>query len=229
MSTQYSASIKEDYPHPTINEEPPRPTLVRENSIQTRYVTMLLDLDNISSTYNIYAAFFTWFLLAGCNIPLTVIKYHLLTTTTVIILPSTFTSLSALDDNPTISSSQVASTLVKQIKNVPLLYFAAFCSGIGSLGMSWLWFRYRTNYVWIINRIFLPGCLHSLAGLISTFVNVYSSQHGHWSVTAWATATATGGAMLITGALFSVYNFWMLAKVKQNHQDEMQQINKIMV
>lgn len=149
--------------------------------------------------------------------------------TAVIILPSTFTSLSTLDQNPTISSSEVASTLVNGIKNVPLLYFAAFCSGIGSLGMAWLWFRYRTNYVWITTRIFLPGCLHSLAGLISTLVNVYSSQHGNWSVTAWATAASTGGAMLITGTLFSVYNFWVLAKVKKNHAEEMQDVNKIMV
>lgn len=119
--------------------------------------------------------------------------------------------------------------MVKEVKNVPLLYIAAFCSGIGSLGMAWLWFRYRTNYVWILNRIFLPGALHSLAGLISTFVNVYSSQHGTWSVTAWATAAATGGAMLINGTLFSVYNFSILAKVKKSHQEEMEQVNKIVV
>lgn len=173
---------------------------------------MLLDLDSISNTYNLYASFSTWILLAG-----------------FIILPSTFTSLSTLNENPTISSSQVASAVLKEVKNVPLLYLAAFCSGIGSVGMLWLWYKYRANYVWIINKIFLPGCLHSLAGLISTFVNVYSSQHGHWSVTAWATAAATGGAMLITGTLYSIYNFSILAKVKKSHEDEMQQFNKIIV
>jgi hypothetical protein len=119
--------------------------------------------------------------------------------------------------------------VVEEVKNVPLLYLAAFCSGIGSLGMAWLWFKYRANYIYISNRIFLPGCLHSLAGLISTLVNVYSSQHGNWSVTAWATAAATGGIMFITGTLFSVYNFSILAKVKKNHEAEMQQFNKIVV
>jgi hypothetical protein len=40
---------------------------VRENSAQTRYMAMLLDQDNISNAYNVYASFFTWFLLAGCT------------------------------------------------------------------------------------------------------------------------------------------------------------------
>lgn len=147
----------------------------------------------------------------------------------VIILPSTFTSLNTLNESSAISSSQIAAAVLKEVKNVPLLYFAAFCSGVGTLGMAGLWFKYRANYVWIINRIFLPGCLHSLAGLISTFVNVYSAHNGNWSVTAWATAAATGGAMLITGVLFSVYNFSILAKVKKEHREEMEKFNEITV
>lgn len=146
----------------------------------------------------------------------------------VIILPSTFTSLSALGDDPTISTSQI-STILKEVKNIPLLYLAAFCSGIGTMGMAWLWFKFRANYVWIINKIFLPGCLHSLAGFISTFVNVYSGQHGNWSVTAWATAAATGGAMLITGTIFAVYNWSILAKVKKGHKEDMKQFSNVTV
>lgn len=95
--------------------------------------------------------------------------------------------------------------------------------------MIWLWIRYRTNYVWVINHIFLPGCLNSLAGLVSTMVNVYSQQGGHWSVTAWATAAATGGAMLITGTLYAVYNFWVLAEVKKSHAQDMDLFHKGMV
>lgn len=83
-------------------------------------------------------------------------------------------------------------------------------------------FRWRTNYVWLLNRIFLPGCLNSLAGLIATFVNVYSQQNGKWSVTAWITATVTGGCMLITGCLFALYNFWILEKVKKKHGIDME-------
>ena len=58
-------------------------------------------------------------------------------------------------------------------------------------------------------------------------MNVYSQQSGHWSVTAWATAAATGGAMGITGFLFVLYHFSMLARVKKIHQEEMEQFNKV--
>jgi hypothetical protein len=92
--------------------------------------------------------------------------------------------------------------------------------------MMWLWFRYRFNYIWLLNRIFLPGFLHSLAGIISTLVGVYSQQGGNWSITAWATAAATGGAMIINGGLFAVYNFGLLARVKKTHHEEMDQYNK---
>jgi len=57
-------------------------------------------------------------------------------------------------------------------------------------------------------------------------VNVYSQQSGHWSVTAWATAATTGGAMVITGCLFALYHFSILARVKKFHQEEMEQFNK---
>lgn len=80
--------------------------------------------------------------------------------------------------------------------------------------------------MWILNKIFLPGCLNSFAGLISTLVNVYSQQGGDWSVTAWVTAAVTGGCMVITGILFALYNFWVLDKVKKRHGQEMMASNE---
>jgi len=167
-------------------------------------MNMLLDLDIIPRMHNIYASFFTWILLAG-----------------FIIFPGTFTSLSSLADDSALNNSKTASDFVRRVKHVPLLYIAAFCSGIGAMGMIWLWWRWRANYVWLLNRIFLPGCLNSFAGLISTLVNVYSQQDGKWSVTAWVTATVTGACMVITGILFALYNFWILEKVKKKHHGEM--------
>jgi len=181
---------------------PPRPTAMnRQNSVQTRYMNMLLDLDTIPRLHNILASFFTWILLAG-----------------FIIFPGTFTSLSALADDPDLAP---ASSILSKVKHVPLLYIAAFSSGIGALGMIWLWWRWRSNFVWLLNRIFLPGCLNSFAGLISTLVQVYSQQHGVWSVTAWVTATVTGACMVITGVLFALYNFWILERVKKRHHGDM--------
>jgi len=167
-------------------------------------MNMLLDLDTIPRLHNILASFFTWILLAG-----------------FIIFPGTFTSLSTLTDDSALQENHAASTILKSVKHVSLLYVAAFCSGIGALGMIWLWIRWRANYVWLLNRIFLPGCLNSFAGLISTLVQVYSQQKGDWSVTAWVTAAVTGGSMVINALLFGLYNFWVLNKVKKSHGRDM--------
>lgn len=165
---------------------------------------MLLDLDTIPRMHNIYASFFTWVLLAG-----------------FVILPGTFTSLSSLTDDPALAGNHTTSDILIKVKHVSLLYVGAFCAGIGAIGMIWLWWRWRVNYVWLLNRIFLPGFLNSFAGLISTLVNVFSQQDSKWSVTAWVTATVTGGCMVITGILFALYNFWILDKVKKSHRGEM--------
>ena len=139
-------------------------------------MSMLLGLDTIPRMHNIAASFFTWILLAG-----------------FVIFPGTFTSLSTLTNDAGFSSNKTAHDILLSVKHVSLLYIAAFCSGIGAIGMMYLWFRWRANFVWLLNRIFLPGCLNSFAGLISTLVNVYSQQGGNWSVTAWITAAVTGG------------------------------------
>jgi hypothetical protein len=167
-------------------------------------MTMLLALDTIPRMHNILASFFTWILLAG-----------------FILFPGTFTSLSAkLAADPTLSDSQRATQILHSIKNKELLVIGAICSGLGAGGMCWLWYRWRANYVWLLNRIFLPGCLNSLAGLISTLTNVYSQQGGNWSISARVTATVTGSVMAVTGVLFAIYNFWILAKVKSRYGRE---------
>jgi hypothetical protein len=56
-------------PSPTHNVTPLRPSIPRQNSVQTCYMNMLLDLDAIPSLHNIYASFFTWILLAGLYVP----------------------------------------------------------------------------------------------------------------------------------------------------------------
>ena len=62
-----------------------------------------------------------------------------------------------------------------------------------------------------------------MAGLISTLINVYSQQGGAWSITAKVTAIVTGTVMVITGCLFVIYNFWVLAKVKKRHGLELRE------
>jgi len=198
--------------HNTNAPEPSfRPTVPqRQDSVQTRYMSMLLALDTIPRMHNILISFFCWLLLAG-----------------FIIFPGTFTSLSSsFDGDPSIPGTQVASQIFHSIKNIQLLIIAGICCGIGAGGMLWLWWRWQANYVWLLNRIFLPGCLNSLAGLISTLINVYSQQGGNWSITARVTAIVTGSIMVITGFLFGLYNFWILEKVKRRHGREWGRANE---
>ncbi len=76
--------------------------------------------------------------------------------------------------------------------------------------------------MWVLNRILLPGWLHSFAGLIGMLVSVYSQHGGQWSVTAKVTVIVTGACMGVTGGLFALYNFWILERVKQSHGREME-------
>ena len=136
--------------------------LNRQNSVQTRYMNMLLSLDTIPRFHNILASFFTWILLAG-----------------FLVFPGTFTSIASLGNDPNIHS-HTAADILRSVKHVQLLVVAGVCSGIGAGGMLWLWWRWRQNFVWLLNKIFLPGSLNSFAGLISTLINVYSQQGGKW-------------------------------------------------
>ncbi|EHY58958.1 hypothetical protein HRR83_001777 [Exophiala dermatitidis] len=181
--------------------------LTRLPSVHTRYMEMLLHLDEISSTYNILASVFAWIILAG-----------------FLVVPGTFTTFKKtktfqdLDDD---DSNEVAHTIVHTVAHIGLLWLAgAFCA-IGALGCFWLWFRWRKNYIWLINRIFLPVTLNSVAGLITTLVNVYTAQKGIWSVTAKITAVVTGSCVAAGGFLFAIYNFWALARVKEAHVRDM--------
>jgi len=164
-------------------------------------MTMLLAMDTIPRWHNLLSSFFTFILLAG-----------------FVIFPSTFTNISASE---AIASAHTATEILNSVKHVPLLVIAGVCCGIGAGGMIWLWWRWRENSVFLLNKLFLPGCLNSLTGLISTLINVYGQQGGNWSITAKVTAIVTGAVMLVTGCLFLLYNYWILGRVKSQHGLEM--------
>lgn len=62
--------------------------------------------------------------------------------------------------------------------------------------------------------------MNSLAGLISTLVNVYSAQDGQYSVTARATVIVTAACSVCAVALLLLYNCVMLGIVKRRHDKE---------
>jgi predicted histidine transporter YuiF (NhaC family) len=103
-------------------------------------MNMLLAVDQIPRLHNIFASFFTWILLAG-----------------YIVFPATFTSIQKAEgvSSNNHTENAIKDAILKTVKNVPLLWVAGACCILGGLGMLWLWFRWRDNYVWLINRIFL--------------------------------------------------------------------------
>ena len=100
---------------------------------------MLLGMDNIPRSHNLFASFSTWILLAG-----------------FIVVPGTFVSV---EDNKTLQkgakNSKVEHAVLDTVKHASLMWVAGFCCLVGSAGMVWLWWRWRRNYVWLINKIFL--------------------------------------------------------------------------
>ncbi|KAH8671360.1 hypothetical protein BX600DRAFT_510040 [Xylariales sp. PMI_506] len=179
----------------------PRPGITRDNnSFQSRYVEMLLNLDTIPRLHNILASFFSWILLAG-----------------YVVFPGTFTSIQDLSSNSQVQSNAAASEILDHVKNVPLLVIAAICCCIGIIGMGWLAIRWHRNYVWLLNRLFLPGIMNGFAGLISTLVTVYTQQSGDWSITAKVSAIVEGGSMGVSIILFVLFNNLLLSRVKKRH------------
>lgn len=131
-------------PRPKDSKQPPsktpaRPEYTTQPSAQTRYVDMLLGLDTIPRSHNLFASFSTWILLAG-----------------FIVVPGTFVSV---EDSKTLQKgakdSKVEHAVLNTVKHASLIWIAGFCCVIGGTGMVWLWWRWRSNYVWLINKIFL--------------------------------------------------------------------------
>lgn len=63
--------------------------------------------------------------------------------------------------------------------------------------------------------------LNSLAGLVSTLINVYSQQRGRYSITAKVTVMVTAGCTVLMAALFLLYNNWILQNVREDHAKEL--------
>lgn len=182
---------------------------------------MLLALDAVPKWHNILSAICAWILLAG-----------------FVIFPGTFTSIQDIDENAE-DWNDVERWILRRIKNIPLLVAAGICCGLGATGMIAFWFRWRNNYVWVCNRIFLwvwypygterdiythlhnrPGTLHSLAGILSTVINVYTAQDKQWSITAKVSVIVEGACLVICLTLFLFYSEWLLAKVRKHHDRE---------
>ncbi|KFA62783.1 hypothetical protein S40285_03803 [Stachybotrys chlorohalonatus IBT 40285] len=174
----------------------------RVDTFHSRYVEMLLNQDDIPQFHTILAALSVWLLLAG-----------------FLVFPGTFTSIgeSIQEREDDGFAGLAADEILNQAQNIPLLVIASVTCGIAILGMLYLATQHRKNYVWLLNRLLLPGATNGLAGLISTLIGVYTQQDGNWNVTAIVTASVEVGCVVICGLLFLIIQQILLRAVKKAH------------
>ena len=86
--------------------------------------------------------------------------------------------------------------------------------------MCFLWWRQKTNYVWLVSSIFVPGLLSGMAGLISTFVGIYAINDGAYTTSSIASLAVTGTSTVVCGFLAAFYSFWLLRRLKHEHKRE---------
>ncbi|KAK5188857.1 hypothetical protein LTR96_010861 [Exophiala xenobiotica] len=176
----------------------PRPLSTNPPRSQSRYVAMLLELDEIPRRHNFYAGLFTWLILAG-----------------YIVFPGTFTSLKSSNSVEEAASKTPAGKIILHtVQNASLLWVAGACCLFGVIGIALLWKRWKRNYIW-------PTLLNAILGLVNTLINVYTAKDGNWSVTATITVTITSACAGISLILFLVYNNWLLYEVKKDHDTQM--------
>ncbi|ERF69233.1 hypothetical protein EPUS_01190 [Endocarpon pusillum Z07020] len=192
-----------DYRPPTRQA---RAILEKAPAQETEYMGMLLHMSQVIEKrpyWNILAAACTWILLAG-----------------FIVLPGTYTNFQNSDiiEAAKKDQSNVGNKILASIANIGLLIVAAILCGVGVLGVTGLWLKWRANYIWLINKVLLPALLNSVMGLLSTLVNVLSKPDKTFSLTAKVTTGVTGGLTLIWTFMFLYYNNYLLDAVKADHR-----------
>ncbi|CAG7938903.1 unnamed protein product [Penicillium salamii] len=170
-----------------------------DHPIETTYVRMLREEAEMDISFNITVGVANWALLAG-----------------YLVIPGTFTSLQTLNQvERVLQANEAGRTVLHTIQNPPLLGIACLLlvSGIGALMWLLHFPKIRGNYIWLINRLFTPLSLNAAAGLLTTVINVCTSQAGDWSVMAIVTTTVTGATLSACSALLAIYKFYKLEKI----------------
>lgn len=182
-------------------------------SAESPYMSMLLSLDRIPRLHNILVSFFVWLLLAG-----------------FVIIPGSFTSSARKQEGETVQlpvsaggTGTGANAGGKKLSltpaNTAALVIGFVCIIAGAFGCAWLALRWRRNYVWLLNKLYLPLILNALAGLLATITSVYTQQAGEWGPQAVTTAVVEAVILVLNVVLFFVYNYWLLKRMRSDHEE----------
>lgn len=106
---------------------------------ETRYMRMIVEADEIPWEYGILASIAYWILLAG-----------------YLVVPGTFISLKGAGAIETkLEGNEAGKALLDIIQNPPLLVIACIFFFSGCVIMGGLYWKYRDNYIWLVNKLFL--------------------------------------------------------------------------
>ncbi|KAK4168899.1 hypothetical protein QBC43DRAFT_252239 [Cladorrhinum sp. PSN259] len=171
---------------------------------QSRYITMLKSVEKIPRLHTMLAIFFAWALLAG-----------------FVIMPGSFTSVKRTVDEASGIPINLGNNrkLILSKANTATMVVGFVLTVAGTFGTAWLALRWRRNYVWLLNRIYMPLVLNSSVGFIATLVGVYAMSFGEWSTQAIIAALIETSVLVVSGILFLVYNHWLLLKVREDQME----------
>lgn len=169
-------------------------------------MNMAMSTERIPRAHNILSNIFAWMILLA-----------------FIIAPANFCSEGDGRPGRDPKSDATPSPPVVSNRSIPsVALLAASCTifGLGLLGMLWLALRWRRNYIWLMNRVYLPLMLNSLAGLIASLVIVHIQDHMWFSVAANVSLGIEGTTLLLSGVMFFYTNYLLLGKLKREHARE---------
>ncbi|GLA55982.1 hypothetical protein AnigIFM63604_003471 [Aspergillus niger] len=171
---------------------------------QTRYMRMLLEVDDMPWMYNVITGVAHWTLLAG-----------------YLIVPGTFTALQRSGQvQDVLAKDHVGQAVLNTIQNPPLLAIACILFVASTAALGWLYWEWQRNYIWLVNRLFLPIIMNAAAGLATTLINIYTARDGDWSIMALITTIITGVTLVAAASLTIVFKFIKLKEVQEAHLRE---------
>ncbi|CDM32977.1 unnamed protein product [Penicillium roqueforti FM164] len=116
-----------------------------------------------------------------------------------------------------LADNEAGEWILNTIQNPPLLAMVCVLFVSGLAIMSWLFWEYWGNYIWLTNRIFVPILLNALAGFLTTIISLYTAHDGDWSIMVLLTVITSGLSVACSLILLYIYKFGKLERLKQEH------------
>ncbi|KAL2190801.1 hypothetical protein L209DRAFT_661066, partial [Thermothelomyces heterothallicus CBS 203.75] len=164
----------------------------------------------VPRSHIVLAVFFVWILLVG-----------------FVVLPGSFTSDKRKQDGETVEiplggGGRGADADRKKLSltpaNTAALVIGSVCILTGAFGSAWLGLRWRRNHVFLLNRLYMPLALNTLAGMLATITGVYTQQAGEWGPQAVVTIVVEAVVLGLSLIFFFLHNYWLMQRVASDEE-----------